>query len=329
MENKMEKITKEKIIKPMSGWGMVFLLILIALCSIAMVVVGAIFMEVNPICIALLVGGVLCFILDAVLLSGFMIIAPNEATVLLLFGKYYGTVNNEGFYWVNIFCTAYNPVSNSVFIPSGSNGMQLSIGRKKISLKARTLDNSKQKVNDLDGNPIEIGVISIWRVRDTAKAVFNVDNYEVYISTQCDAAIRNIARQYSYDITNEDLHESEDEKTLRGSAQEIADMLKDDLQKRVEIAGLEIIETRIAHLAYSQEIAAAMLQRQQATAVVAAKTKIVEGAVGMVEMALTRLADKGIVNLNEEKKAQMVCNLMVVLCGSKDAQPVVNSGSID
>lgn len=188
-----------------------------------------------------------------------------------------------------------------------------------------TLNNEKQTVNDERGNPIVIGTIVIWRIVDTTKAVFNVQNYRTFLGTQCDSATRNIARMYPYDLMDDD---DQGEKTLRGSSQEIADMMKQDLQQRVAIAGLEILEVRITHLSYAPEIAAAMLQRQQAEAIVAARKKIVEGAVGMVEMALEQLQDQRIVDLDEERKAAMVSNLLVVLCGNKDAQPIVNSGSI-
>ena len=232
--------------------------------------------------------------------------------VLTLFGKYKGTIKQEGYYWYNPFCRKFNPAAAA-----------MGPRRKHVSLKAMTLNNDKQKVNDSEGNPIEIGVVVIWRIRDAAKAVFNVDNYVNFISIQSDAAIRNIARQYPYDVS-----EDGDEKSLRGSAQEIAETLCRDLQVRVEMAGIEVVEARIAHLAYAQEIAAAMLQRQQAKAVVDARTTIVEGAVGMVELALAKLNETGLVELDDERKAQMVSNLMVVLCANKDAQPVVNSGSI-
>ncbi|HAZ22427.1 MAG TPA: hypothetical protein DCY84_08715, partial [Firmicutes bacterium] len=190
--------------------------------------------------------------------------------------------------------------------------------------KAMTLNNEKQKINDLLGNPIIIGIVVIWRVVNTAKAVFNVDNYKEYLSIQCDSALRNIVRLYPYDMSGD----NDNEKSLRGSSQEIADKLKDEIQSKVEIAGLEIIEARITHLAYAPEIAAAMLQRQQATAIIDARQMIVEGAVGMVEMALAKLNENKIINLDEERKAAMVSNLLVVLCGNKDAQPIVNSGSL-
>ena len=195
--------------------------------------------------------------------------------------------------------------------------------KRKVSLKAITLTNGIQKVNDLDGNPIEIGVVVIWKVVNTAKAVFNVDDYFTFISTQADASIRQVARLYPYDVSEEG-----DEKSLRGSSMEISENLKKELQERVDIAGIEIIEARIAHLAYAPEIAAAMLQRQQARAIITARQMIVEGAVGMVEMALQKLAEGNVVELDDERKAQMVSNLLVVLCGNKDAQPIVNSGTI-
>ncbi len=251
-------------------------------------------------------------VLGFILCAGFKVINPNEAVVLTLFGKYYGTIKKDGFYWTNIFCSGMNP-------GAGHNA------KGKISLKTMTLNNEKQTVNDERGNPIIIGTIVIWRIVDTTKAVFNVQNYQTFLSPQCDSATRNIARMYPYDLFDED---DQNEKTLRGSSQEIAAMMTKDLQERVSIAGLEILEVRITHLSYAPEIAAAMLQRQQAEAIVAARKKIVEGAVGMVEMALDQLNEDQVVALDDERKAAMVSNLLVVLCGSKDAQPVVNSGSI-
>lgn len=272
----------------------------------------------------------LCF--GPILFAGFKIVGPNEAIVLLLFGKYYGTIKTAGFYFVNPFCVKTNPALEKSTPLSALKGAQnvntpqtmtLAAMKKNISLKAMTLNNERQKVNDEDGNPIEIGVIVIWKIINTAKAVFEVDNYANYISTQADSAIRHVARQYPYDVSAEG-----DEKSLRGSSQEIAEVLKKELQARVDIAGIEICEARISHLAYAPEIAAAMLQRQQASAIVVARQKIVEGAVGMVEMALNKLNENGIVNLDEERKAAMVSNLLVVLCGNRDAQPIVNSGTI-
>lgn len=264
------------------------------------------------------VGGVLCILASIVTGKGLCVLKPNEAVVYTLFGKYYGTLRKTGFYWVNPFCSA----NGSVFFSLSDDAKKVSLGRK-LSLKAMTLNNEKQKVNDADGNPIEIGVVVIWRIVDTARAVFAVDNYEAFVSTQCDSSIRQVARQYPYDVSDDG-----DEKSLRGSSQEIAEMLQKEIQSRVEFAGIEILDARIAHLAYAPEIAAAMLQRQQASAIIVARQKIVEGAVGMVEMALRQLSENGVVELDEERKAQMVSNLLVVLCGNKDAQPIVNSGTI-
>ena len=269
-------------------------------------------------------GGILAIVAGAVLCAGFHVLNPNEALVLTLFGKYYGTLKKDGFYWTNLFCSGINPGSERTGFSMGANGSMSYVGgSKKISLKTMTLNNEKQTVNDERGNPIIIGTIVIWRIVDTTKAVFNVQNYRTFLSTQCDSATRNIARMYPYDLFDED---DQNEKTLRGSSQEIAAMMTQDLQERVAIAGLEILEVRITHLSYAPEIAAAMLQ--QAEAIVAARKKIVEGAVGMVEMALDQLNQDQVVDLDDERKAAMVSNLLVVLCGSKDAQPVVNSGSI-
>jgi len=244
-------------------------------------------------------------------------------------------LKGEGFFFVNPFAVAVNPASAGesagavVTIEQASaskssiHGANVKKINKKISLKSMTLHNEKQKVNDELGNPIIIGIVIIWKVVNTAKAVFNVDNYTEYLSIQCDSSLRNIVRLYPYDAFTE-----EGEKSLRGSSQEVADKLKEEIQMRVDIAGLEILEDRITHLAYATEIAAAMLQRQQASAIIAARQMIVEGAVGMVEMALAKLSEKDIVQLDEERKAAMVSNLLVVLCGNKDPQPIVNSGSI-
>ena len=269
-------------------------------------------------------------ILSKITYSSFEI---NEALVLTLFGKYYGTLKGDGFFFVNPFTVAFNPAASATSsgmiglspAAAAKEGTQAAapVVNKKISLKVMTLNNDKQKINDLLGNPIIIGIAVIWRVVNTAKAVFNVDNYTEYLSIQCDAALRNIVRLYPYDTSGHD-----NEKTLRGSSQEVAELLKEEIQARVEIAGLEILEARITHLAYAPEIAAAMLQRQQASAIIDARQMIVEGAVGMVEMALAKLSENEVVQLDEERKAAMVSNLLVVLCGNKDARPVVNSGSL-
>ncbi len=321
MEKEMKNKYDEKVLKPMNGWLMMAIYVLLLLSCILLISFGHVSAESGTVgAAAMLIIGYLLLVPICILPSGFRMLSPNEALVSTLFGKYYGSIKKEGFFWINPFCVSFNPANKNLF---NNQGVYVPIG-KKLSLKAMTLNNEKQKVNDLEGNPIEIGVVVIWKIADTAKAAFNVDNYANYVSIQSDAAIRNIARQYPYDVS-----EGGDEKSLRGSSQEIADMLCEDLQKRVEIAGVEIVEARIAHLAYSQEIAAAMLQRQQAKAVVDARTTIVEGAVGMVELALEKLAENGVVKLDEEKKAQMVSNLMVVLCSNKDTQPIVNSGSIN
>ncbi|MDR1603306.1 MAG: SPFH domain-containing protein [Gracilibacteraceae bacterium] len=276
---------------------------------------------------ALLAGAcVLYLVAGTILFCGLKVLNPNKAYVLTLFGQYYGTLRGPGFFFVNPFVTAAAPAVHAPEVDKSKTGnlqVPAPSGKKKISLKAMTLNNEKQKINDLLGNPIEIGIVVIWRVVNTAKAVFNVDDYPEFLSMQCDTALRNIVRMYPYD--NPDL---EGETSLRGSSEEISARLKEAIQAKVEIAGLEITEARITHLAYAPEIAAAMLQRQQAAAIIDARKMIVDGAVGMVEMALEKLSENKIVDLDEERKAAMVSNLLVVLCGNKDAQPVVNSGSL-
>ena len=272
------------------------------------------------------------FIISPVLFAGLKVLRPNEALVLTLFGRYYGTLKGEGFFFVNPFVVSINPAASTVAATTASieenittigKNMQAAGSSKRISLKVMTLSNDRQKINDQLGNPIVIGIVVIWKVVNTTKAVFNVDNYKEFLSIQCDSALRNIVRLYPYDSSG-----SDNEKSLRGSSQEVAQKLKDEIQSKVQIAGLQIEEARITHLSYAQEIAAAMLQRQQASAIIDARQMIVEGAVGMVEMALEKLNENNIVQLDEERKAAMVSNLLVVLCGNKDAQPIVNSGSI-
>ncbi len=288
--------------------------------------------------------GILIFIFGWFPLLGLKVLKPQEALVLTLFGNYKGTIKEPGFYFVNPFCSAVNPAAGTRLAQSGespakpetvnlnvNSGANVNNYNKKISLKAMTLNNGRQKINDCLGNPVEIGIAVIWKVTDTAKAVFNVDNYKEYLSLQCDSALRNIVRIYPYDVatdvdTTGDGHA--DEGSLRGSAEVVANRIKDEIQNKVTDAGLEIIEARITYLAYAPEIASVMLQRQQASAIIDARKMIVDGAVGMVEMALERLNEKDIVNLDEERKAAMVSNLLVVLCGNHDAQPVVNSGSL-
>ncbi len=277
---------------------------------------------------------------------GLKVLKPQEALVLTLFGKYIGTIKGEGFYFVNPFCTAVNPAAKTKLnqsgdVDSGKNSIVLAAqgaqlqgeaaAGRKISLKIMTLNNSRQKINDCLGNPVEIGIAVMWRVTDTAKAVFNVDNYKEYLSLQCDSALRNIVRIYPYDVAqNVDTTGDgvADEGSLRGSSEVVAQRIRDEIQSKVGEAGLEIIEARITYLAYAPEIAAVMLQRQQASAIIDARKMIVDGAVGMVEMALERLNENDVVHLDEERKAAMVSNLLVVLCGNHDAQPVVNSGSL-
>lgn len=283
---------------------------------------------------------VIAYIVAILILPGLKVLKPQEALVLTLFGKYIGTLKSEGFYFVNPFVTAVNPAAGTKLNQSGdieASNSKVKVNSssevlsKKISLKMMTLSNTKQKINDCLGNPIEIGIAVIWRVKDTAKAVFNVDNYKEYLSLQCDAALRNIVRLYPYDVSNnvDTTGDGEfDDGSLRGSSEVVAQRIKQEIQDKVAEAGLEIVEARITYLAYAPEIAAVMLQRQQASAIIDARKMIVDGAVGMVEMALERLNENNVVELDEERKAQMVSNLLVVLCGNKDATPIVNSGSL-
>ena len=290
--------------------------------------------------VALLVVCIAWLALGWILLCGLKVLKPQEALVLTLFGRYIGTLKGEGFYFVNPFCSAVNPAARTRLNQSGDvNGggktpelkTDVEGSSKKISLKIMTLNNNRQKINDCLGNPVEIGIAVMWRVVDTAKAAFNVDNYKEYLSLQCDSALRNIVRIYPYDVApNVDTTGDgiADEGSLRGSSEVVAGRIRDEIQSKVADAGLEILEARITYLAYAPEIAAVMLQWQQASAIIDARKMIVDGAVGMVEMALERLNENQIVELDEERKAAMVSNLLVVLCGNHDAQPVVNSGSL-
>ena len=323
-----------------NGMTMMFLFIGLYVLAFLLLIIGA---GVSPI---LFLIGLIWVCIGWVPFLGLKVVKPQEALVLTLFGKYVGTLKVEGFYFVNPFCIAVNPAAKTRLNQSGdvdsgstnalaavfsgkSNTAELT--SKKISLKAVTLSNSRQKINDCLGNPVEIGIAVIWRVTDTAKAVFNVDNYKEYLSLQCDSAVRNIVRIYPYDVaqgvdtTGDGIA---DEGSLRGSSELVAQRIKEEIQQKVSEAGIEILEARITYLAYAPEIAAVMLQRQQASAIIDARKMIVDGAVGMVEMALDRLADNHVVELDEERKAAMVSNLLVVLCGNQNAQPVVNSGSL-
>ena len=319
------------------------------LAALALIIVGAVMVENASSSVIgsvlMIVGGVwMC--IGWIPYLGLRILKPQEALVLTLFGKYVGTIKGDGFYFVNPFCASVNPAAKTKLNQSGdvnreaepvgvkvnANGsISFNAVDKRISLKIMTLNNSRQKINDCLGNPIEIGIAVMWKVVDTAKAVFNVDNYKEYLSLQCDSALRNIVRIYPYDVapnvdtTGDGLA---DEGSLRGSSEVVAKRIRDEIQSRVDEAGIEVIEARITYLAYAPEIAAVMLQRQQASAIIDARKMIVDGAVGMVEMALARLNEKDIVNLDEERKAAMVSNLLVVLCGNRDAQPIVNSGSL-
>ena len=313
----------EKVLNPAPGFLMLFVNIIGIIISIIIGIVGVtgVFGMFSVVLVLLALALIVVF---CIFFAGLKTVKPNEAIVLTFFGKYYGTIKKPGFFFVNPFATTFNPARSVVV---NAQGQATSVGPRAISLKVNTLDNQRQKVNDILGNPIIIGAVVIWKVVDPTKAVFAVENFRNYLSIQCDSTIRNIARLYPYDDMDDD-GDGIVEKTLRGSSQEVADRMKDELQARVRGAGLEILEVRITHLSYSEEIAAAMLQRQQAVAIIAARRKIVEGAVSMVEMAIDQLNEKEVVVLDNERKAQMVSNLMVVLCGNKEAQPVVNSGSI-
>jgi len=343
---------EEKILQTKKN-GMAVLLLTLAgyVAAIAAFVLAVFQMERDNyiLGVPLLIVSIVYVVAGIFVLCGLRVLKPQEALVLTLFGDYIGTLKGQGFYWVNPFCTAVNPAAgtrlsqsgdvnskeNSVAALFGNNGQnaQMSVESmsKKISLKMMTLNNSRQKINDCLGNPVEIGIAVIWRVTDTAKAVFNVDNYKEYLSLQCDSALRNVVRVYPYDVSpNVDTTGDgvADEGSLRGSSEVVAARIRDEIQKNVAEAGIEVVEARITYLAYAPEIAAVMLQRQQASAIIDARKMIVDGAVGMVEMALDRLNENKIVELDDERKAAMVSNLLVVLCGNRDAQPIVNSGSL-
>ena len=332
-----------------NGMIAMLLTILLLIAAIGAIVAGAV-MEEKEISgsIAVLILGIVLCVIGWIPFMGLKVLKPQEALVLTLFGDYKGTIREPGFYFVNPFCTAVNPAAATKLAQSGDSssakgvtGLQIAANgvsvqseataSKKISLKAMTLNNGRQKINDCLGNPVEIGIAVIWKVTDTAKAVFNVDNYKEYLSLQCDSALRNIVRVYPYDVANDVDTTGDgqaDEGSLRGSSEVVAERIKQEIQSKVSDAGLEIIEARITYLAYAPEIASVMLQRQQASAIIDARKMIVDGAVGMVEMALDRLNEKQLVELDEERKAAMVSNLLVVLCGNHDAQPIVNAGSL-
>jgi len=283
---------EEKIIVPANGYLMLFVLIVLVFGSIFTLIVVH-----NP-------WAILGIVVSILIALGFVMVQPNGSRVLLLFGEYIGTVKKNGFFWVNPFYT-----------------------KKKISLRASNFDSERLKVNDKLGNPVMISTILVWRVENTYKAAFDVDNYENFVRVQTDAAVRKLASMYPYDNFADEGHV--EDITLRSSVNEVSNALEKEIEERLSIAGIEVLEARIGYLAYAQEIANAMLKRQQATAIVAARHKIVEGAVSMVEMALEQLGKKQIIDLDDERKAAMVSNLMVILCGDKDASPVVNTGTLN
>ena len=343
---KNSAVIEEKILSPKNGWTVLILSILAYIAAIVGIVLCGTAMDYGFGLIAV-IGFVICLLyvcIGWIWWLGLKVIRPNEALVLTLFGRYVGTVKSEGFFYVNPFCVSVNPAARTKLNQSGDvsntsipvtvNGATTTVNvpaNNKISLKVMTLNNNRQKINDCLGNPVEIGIAVMWRVVDTAKAVFNVDNYKEYLSLQCDSALREIVRIYPYDVapgvdtTGDGIA---DEGSLRGSSEIVAGRIREKISEKVSFAGLEIVEARITYLAYAPEIAAVMLQRQQASAVIDARKMIVDGAVGMVQMALDKINAEGICDLDDERKAQMVANLLVVFCGSKDAQPIVNTGSI-
>jgi len=285
---------REREARAWSGWVMLFILL-----PLAFVLAWLLFQAGKAKDGWMVLTWVLALVADMLLLCGFFVVNPNEAQVVLLFGKYLGTQKAAGFWWMNPLAT-----------------------KRRVSLRIRNFETPKLKVNDNHGNPIEIAAVVVWQVVETAEAMFNVDDYENFVHVQSEAALRNLATNYPYD------QHTEGEKALRSHTGEIAAQLKVEIQERLEKAGVEVLESRISHLAYAPEIASAMLRRQQATAIIAARQKIVEGAVSMVEMALDQLAAKHVVELDEERKASMVSNLLVVLCSDRDAQPIVNTGTL-
>ena len=330
-------MTEKNLTNKKHGMLMLLLFLLLFAAAIAAIILGA----VKGGTLWLLIPGIVVLCIIWVPMMGLKVLKPQEALVLTLFGKYIGTLKGEGYYYVNPFCSAVNPAAKTKLSQSGDVKTSGGDGSaaldssdttgKKLSLKIMTLSNNRQKINDCLGNPVEIGIAVTWRIVDTAKAVFNVDNYKEFLSLQCDSSLRNIVRLYPYDVApNVDTTGDgiADDGSLRGSSELVAARIRDEIQNRVAEAGIEIIEARITYLAYATEIAAVMLQRQQASAIIDARKMIVDGAVGMVEMALERLSQSGMVTLDEERKAAMVSNLLVVLCGNHDAQPIVNTGSL-
>ena len=331
---------KEIVLTKKKNGMIVLVLTLFAIViAFSLMVCGGILLDQGKTPAAFIIGLVMLCIVW-IPLCGLKVLKPQEALVLTLFGTYIGTIKGDGFFFVNPFCVAVNPAAKTKLNQSGDvTSSPAILGQpqtttsvnNKISLKIMTLNNNRQKINDCLGNPIEIGIAVTWRIVDTAQAVFNVDNYKEFLSLQCDSALRNVVRIYPYDIApNVDTTGDgiADEGSLRGSSEIVAERIRKEIQLRVDEAGIEIVEARITYLAYAPEIAAVMLQRQQASAIIDARKMIVDGAVGMVEMALERLNENHVVELDEDRKAAMVSNLLVVLCGNHDAQPIVNSGSL-
>lgn len=329
---------EEKVLKGRMSGMLVLIVTIIAYLAAIPLIIWTADSDIGGFAKFLIIGVcVLWLALGWIFLIGLKIINPSEALVFTLFGKYIGTLKEPGFYYINPFASAVNPAANTTLGQSGDVHSRkgpiqnVEFTSKKISLKVMTLNNSRQKINDCLGNPVEVGVAVTWHVVDTAKAVFEVDNFKEYLSLQCDTAVRSIVKIYPYDVAQnvDTTGDGEpDDGSLRGSTEIVARRIKEEIHNRVKDAGLEIIDARITYLAYAPEIAAAMLQRQQASAVVDARMTIVDGAVGMVEMALEQLSEKQVVELDEERKAAMVSNLLVVLCGNQEAQPIVNSGSL-
>ena len=331
MSDQQAVLNREQMVRVHNGWVMLVLLIGLLLCDIALFAYSIVEGERtqgHPI-LLLFFFSIIALVTLTILMTGFFTLQPNEARVLVLFGKYRGTVRESGFHWGNPFYSngqAINPSqgesqSTVVLRKFGVHGKK-TFTRNKISLRARTINIEKLKVNDRRGNPIEIGAVMVWRVQDTAQAVFDVDDYERYVETQSESALRHLASEYAYD------HGEENEITLRSNADEVSAGLKKELEERLSRAGIAVEEARLTHLAYAPEIAQAMLRRQQAEAVIAARQKIVQGAVSMVDMALKDLAEKQVVLLDDERKASMVSNLMVVLCSESEVHPVVNAGTL-
>jgi regulator of protease activity HflC (stomatin/prohibitin superfamily) len=332
MANAQALLNREQTVRVQNGWVMLVLLIGLLICDIALFVYSIAegnAVQGHPLILPFF-SCIVALVILIILMTGFFTLQPNEARVLVLFGKYRGTVRESGFHWGNPFYSNGHPVNATEQGGQQSHAAQhklpahakRNMTRNKISLRMRTINVEKLKVNDKRGNPIEIGAVMVWRVQDTAQAVFDVDDYVKYVETQSESALRHLAGEYAYD------HGEENEITLRSNGNEVSAALRIELEERLSRAGIAVEESRLTHLAYAPEIAQAMLRRQQAEAIIAARQKIVQGAVSMVDMALRDLAEKQVVVLDDERKAAMVSNLMVVLCGESEVHPVVNAGTL-